>query len=76
MSVSRHRLAPGQSRVSTASAFGRIGLLLAAAVLTIPANPAPRAAEKPAIEAPQWLACLVFDQKAGRCQGDRSVEAG
>lgn len=68
MSVSRHRLAPGQSRVSTASAFGRIGLLMVAAVLTIPANPAPRAVTKPAVEAPHRLACLVFDYEAGRCQ--------
>lgn len=76
MSVSRYRLAPGQSRVSTASAFGRIGLLLVAAVLTIPASPAPPAVAKPAIEAPHRLACLVFDQEAGRCQSDSSARAG
>ena len=75
MSVSRDRLAPGQSRVSTASAFGRIGLLLAAAVLTIPAHPVPaEAGTRAAIEAPPLLSCLAFEPQVERC-GDGSGRA-
>jgi len=71
MSVSRDRLAPGQSRVSTASAFGRIGFLAAAAVLSIPAHPVTAETKpRPAIEAPHRLACLVFDHKSGHCQSN------
>ena len=78
--ISRHRLAPGQSRVSTASAFGRIGLLLAAAILTMHRAPAVAAApDVPAravpIEAavPQRLACLIVDRKPTRCESSNSV---
>ncbi len=57
MSVSRDRLAPGQSRVSTASAFGRIGFLAVAALLSIPAHPVSAETKPPAtIEAPHRLA--------------------
>ncbi|OEO29637.1 hypothetical protein VW23_024755 [Devosia insulae DS-56] len=58
MSVSRDRLAPGQSRVSTVSAFGRIGLLTAAVVLSLPA--APHVAQAPA------QACTA-DHTAAHC---------
>jgi len=57
MSVSRDRLAPGQSRVSTASALGRIGLLSVAALLSIPAHPVTADTKPPpTIEAPHRLA--------------------
>lgn len=76
MSVSRDRLAPGQSRVSTASAFGRIGLLLAAAVLTIPAHPAPaEASARATLEAPHLLSCLAFEPEVERC-GEGSAGGG
>lgn len=87
MTVSRDRLAPGQSRVSTASAFGRIGFLLAAAVLTIPRAPGV-ASEAPARVAPveivttpspHRLACLVIDPKSARCESrnaDNSARSG
>lgn len=80
MSDSRDRLAPGQSRVSTVSAFGRIGFLLAAAVLTIPRAPVvvatldPPALADPlqAMVAPQRLACLVADHTSARCESGNS----
>lgn len=74
MSVSRDRLAPGQSRVSTASAFGRIGWLAVAAVLTVPANPETTDGNtRPSFEAAHQLACLGLDQQAGRCQSGPAI---
>lgn len=76
MPGSRVRLAPGQSRVSTASAFGRIGFLLAAAVLTIPKEPpklvtwnAPHTVPAGTVVVPgnARVACLVVSAKSGRC---------
>lgn len=80
MSDPRYRLAPGQSRVSTASAFGRIGFLLAAALLTIPRAPAVAAAPVRVapieVTVPHRVACLVADRKPIRCDSSNSVRSG